>query len=68
MRTIEDRLFGKFEAPGFPLRFSAFPERLPLEAAVLGEHNAEVLSQYLGYSPEKIRTLEAQGVLHRGER
>jgi crotonobetainyl-CoA:carnitine CoA-transferase CaiB-like acyl-CoA transferase len=68
VRTIEDRLFGEFEAPGFPLRFSAFPERLPLEAATLGEHNGEVLSQVLGYSEEQIRALEAEGTLHSGDR
>jgi CoA:oxalate CoA-transferase len=61
-------VFGEFEAPGFPLRFSAFPERLPLEAAMLGEHNHEVLSQVLGYSAERIRALEDAGVLHSGDR
>jgi CoA:oxalate CoA-transferase len=68
VRTIKDRIFGEFEAPGFPLRFSAFPERLPLEAAVLGEHNDEVLSQVLGYSEERIRALETDGVLKSGDR
>jgi CoA:oxalate CoA-transferase len=67
VRTITDRLFGEFEAPGFPLRFSAFPERLPLEAATLGEHNAEVL-QMLGYSDEGIRALESEGVLQSGDK
>jgi crotonobetainyl-CoA:carnitine CoA-transferase CaiB-like acyl-CoA transferase len=68
VRTITDRLFGEFEAPGFPLRFSAFPDRLPLEAATLGEHNAEVLSQMLGYSGERIGALESEGVLQSGDR
>ncbi len=68
VRTIEDRIFGEFEVPGFPLRFSAFPERLPLEAAVLGEHNQEVLTKYLGYSRDRIETLESEGVLHSGDR
>ena len=68
VRTIKDRIFGEFEAPGFPLRFSAFPERLPLEAAVLGEHNGEVLSQHLGYTRDEIQALEAESVLHSGDR
>jgi crotonobetainyl-CoA:carnitine CoA-transferase CaiB-like acyl-CoA transferase len=67
VRTITDRLFGEFEAPGFPLRFSAFPERLPLDAATLGEHNAEVLSGMLGYSDARIRALEGDGVLQSGD-
>ena len=68
VRTITDRIFGEVEVPGFPLRFSAFPERLPLDAALLGEHNGEVLSQFLGYSQEQIRALETQGVLQSGDR
>lgn len=68
IRTIEDRFLGSFEVPGFPLRFSAFPERLPLEAPTLGEHNAEVLERYLGYPAERVRALESEGILHRGER
>jgi crotonobetainyl-CoA:carnitine CoA-transferase CaiB-like acyl-CoA transferase len=31
----------------------------------LGEHNAEVLREYLGYSEERVAELEAQGVLQR---
>jgi crotonobetainyl-CoA:carnitine CoA-transferase CaiB-like acyl-CoA transferase len=68
VRTITGRVFGEFEAPGFPLRFSAFPERLPLEAPFLGEHNGETLSRYLGYSEERIRELETDGVLKCGDR
>jgi len=57
-----------FEVPGFPLRFSEFPEPRDLEAPTLGQHNAEILHDYLGYPPERIRELEAEGILHRGER
>ena len=66
--TVEDRFIGKFDVPGFPLRFSAFPEELQLPAPTLGQHNAEVLSDYLGYSPELIERLETDGILYRGER
>jgi len=34
----------------------------------LGEHNAPVLREYLGYSRERISALEGEGVLCRGER
>jgi crotonobetainyl-CoA:carnitine CoA-transferase CaiB-like acyl-CoA transferase len=68
VRTIEDRFLGTFEVPGFPLRFSAYPDRLPLDAPVLGENNAEILSMYLGYDAGQIAALEASGVLARGER
>jgi crotonobetainyl-CoA:carnitine CoA-transferase CaiB-like acyl-CoA transferase len=68
IRTIEDRFLGAFEVPGFPMRFSEFPHTRNLQAPTLGEHNAEVLRAYLGYSDERIQQLEADGVLHRGER
>jgi len=67
VRKIVDRVAGEFVIPGFPLHFSLFPENLPLEAPLLGEHNAEVLGKYLGYTPEQVRALEAEGVLHREE-
>ncbi len=58
-----DRLLGDFELPGFPLKFSAFPEHRQLEAPLLGEHNADVLSRYLGYDSGRIAALERAGVL-----
>jgi CoA:oxalate CoA-transferase len=66
--TVEDQFIGKFDVPGFPMRFSAFPEELQLPAPTLGQHNAEVLRDYLGYSAERIEKLEAEGILYRGER
>jgi CoA:oxalate CoA-transferase len=65
---IEDRFIGKFDVPGFPMRFSAFPEEVQQPAPTLGQHNAEVLQDYLGYSSEQIERLQADDILHRGER
>jgi len=67
VRTIEDRFAGKFEIPGMPLRFSAFPKDLPLEAATLGQHNGEVLRDVLGRSDEEIEELRAANVLSEGK-
>ena len=64
--TIEDEFVGKFEVPGFPLRFSAFPEVLQLPAPTLGQHNAEVLREYGDYSADRIERLQADGILHQG--
>ena len=64
VRKIHDRVMGDFEVPGFPLRFSEFPGELELAAPLLGEHNARILSQYLGYAPADIGRLEREGVLH----
>ncbi len=68
MTEIEDQFIGKFDVPGFPLRFSAFPEEVQEPAPTLGQHNAEVLREYLSYPPEQIEQLETEGILHRGER
>ncbi len=66
VRTVRDRILGEFDVPGFALRFSQFPERLELDAPMLGEHNYQVLMQYLGYSAARVRDLESRGVLRSG--
>lgn len=63
IRTINDRLAGEFEIPGFPLKFSDFPEPLELEAPLLGEHNREVLVDFLGHDAADYERLLASGVL-----
>jgi len=68
VRKIHDRVLGEFQVPGFPLRFSEFPGELTLEAPFLGEHNAEVLQNYLGYSTSRVRELESAGVLFHADR
>jgi CoA:oxalate CoA-transferase len=65
VRTINDPILGEFKIPGFPLRFSGFPEELEFDAPMLGEHNATVLEEYLGFSPNRVAELEDSGVLHR---
>jgi crotonobetainyl-CoA:carnitine CoA-transferase CaiB-like acyl-CoA transferase len=65
VRRVSDRILGEFEIPGSAYRFSEFPEDLKLEAPLLGEHNTEVLRDYLGYSEDRVAELEAQGVLRR---
>lgn len=65
VRRVKDPLFGEVDIPGMPLKFSQFPEELPLQAASLGEHNEEILHTYLSYTPEQVQKLEAEGVLKR---
>lgn len=60
--TVKDRVYGSLEVPASPLRFSEFGP-LDLVAPTLGEHNREILGNDLGYSPERIRELEAAGVI-----
>lgn len=66
VRTIRDPILGEFDVPGFALRFSAFSRPLELQAPTLGEHNAEILTQRLGYTPEEVQELERRGILRSG--
>jgi crotonobetainyl-CoA:carnitine CoA-transferase CaiB-like acyl-CoA transferase len=66
VRTVRDRILGDFDVPGFALRFSDFPERLELHAPMLGEHNRQVLSGWLGYDSGRVGELEARGILRSG--
>src|SRR5215831_19444151 len=65
VRTVNDPILGEFKIPGFPLRFSDYPEELEFDAPMLGEHNASILEEYLGYTPARVIELEKSGVLHR---
>lgn len=63
VRQITDRSFGTLAIPGMPLRFSEFPDDLPLQAPFLGEHNEEILTTRLSYTAEQVRELQSAGVL-----
>ena len=62
--TAHDRVLGSFDVPASPWRFSEFPDQLDLEAPFLGEHNAKVLKECLGYSDQRLEQLAAEGILH----
>jgi CoA:oxalate CoA-transferase len=64
IRSVNDPILGKLTIPGFPLKFSEFPELPDIEAPLLGEHSADILSQYLGLSPTRVEQLQAAGVLY----
>jgi crotonobetainyl-CoA:carnitine CoA-transferase CaiB-like acyl-CoA transferase len=66
VRTVQDRILGELDVPGFALRFSAFPQPLTLQAPLLGEHNAEILTQWLGYTQDEVQELERRGILRSG--
>ena len=66
VRTVNDRILGDFDVPGFSFRFSQFPKPLELHAPMLGEHNAQVLTEYLGYPAARVKELEGKGILRNG--
>jgi crotonobetainyl-CoA:carnitine CoA-transferase CaiB-like acyl-CoA transferase len=65
--TIKDPVYGTMDVPASPVRFAQFPA-LDLQAPMLGQHNTEILQNYLGYSVEQITELETHGVIHKEAR
>lgn len=63
IRTVEDRVAGPVDVPGFPLAFDDVRPAPDGDAPLLGEHNRSVLTGLLGYADERIDELEASGVL-----
>jgi CoA:oxalate CoA-transferase len=63
VRKVNDPVLGEVDVPGFPIRFSAGKPPAETQAPLLGEHNAEVLQEFLGYSEAQIAALKDQGVL-----
>ncbi len=64
IRKVTDPLLGELTIPGFPLKFSEFPDLPTIEAPLLGEHGAGVLKEYLGLSEGEVDQLRAAGVIH----
>lgn len=71
VRTISDPIVGDFAAPGFPFRFTGRPDGVDtnpeLWAPLLGQHNAEVLTEVLGLDEATVRALEERGVLQHAD-
>ena len=67
VRTIHDRIAGEFQIPGMPLKFSEFPQDLPLQAPTMGQHNAQILRDLLDCDAAEIEALRATNVLHEAD-
>jgi CoA:oxalate CoA-transferase len=65
VRRVKDRAIGEFDIPGLPVKFSRWPERASVEAALLGEHNEPVLRELLGLSEAEIADLYAEKIIVR---
>jgi crotonobetainyl-CoA:carnitine CoA-transferase CaiB-like acyl-CoA transferase len=63
VRRVPDPVLGEVTIPGFPFKFGALPELPELRAPLLGEHNAQVLRERLGFDEARIAALERGGVL-----
>ena len=54
---------GTLRLGGIPIKYSETPGSIRRHPPLLGEHTDEVLSEALGYSPEKIEGLKNDGVV-----
>jgi CoA:oxalate CoA-transferase len=63
VRKVRDPILGEVTIPGFPLRFSAYPDLPDIQAPLLGEHGAQVLKEVLGYADDRIAKLKESAIL-----
>jgi CoA:oxalate CoA-transferase len=63
MIDVPDPVLGSVRLVGPALKLSGSPEPLAGPAPLLGEHNAEVLSEMLGLTREQVVRLEENGVI-----
>ena len=62
MQVVDHPTNGPFTMPGWPVRHDG--ETLPIEPApLLGQHNTEVLEQWLGMNAAQVAALREEGVL-----
>lgn len=63
VQTVQDSLAGDVTFPRMPIRFSAFPNNPDYAAPKLGEHNEEVLRDWLGKTSEEIDALTRSNII-----
>ena len=67
MRRVNDRMIGEFDIPGMPVKFSQWAVGTNLSAALLGEHNDQVLRNVLSVPDFEIAALYSEKVLVRDQ-
>jgi len=61
--TYDHPKAGTVKVLGIPVRFSETPGMITRPAPLVGEHNAELLREFGGYTDEEIRMLEELGIV-----
>jgi len=62
MQKIEHPTTGKLTVPAWPVRFDGTPPRVK-PSPLLGQHNAEVLGEWLGIGAAEVEALRAEGIV-----
>ena len=60
---LEHPKMGKYKAVNFAVKFSETPINVETHAPLLGEHNEEVMVNYLGYTKEQVEELIKKGII-----
>ena len=61
MQTIDHPTTGKVKMPAWPVRFDGTPPKVK-PSPLLGQHNSDVLSGWLGMSEQEVAALKAEGI------
>ncbi|MXY53051.1 MAG: CoA transferase [Gammaproteobacteria bacterium] len=61
--TVQHTVMGDVRVDGQPVHFSETDWEYPRAGPCLGEHNEEVLTSLLGFTPEEVATLAEEGVI-----
>src|SRR4029078_4972394 len=62
MQTIEHPTTGKGTRPAWPVRFDGAPPKVK-PSPLLGQHNGDVLSGWLGMSEQEVTALKSEGII-----
>ena len=60
---VEQLISGKLKVPGSVFKMSRTPGDATQPAPFLGQHNVQVYTELLGYEPERVERLQAEGVV-----
>jgi len=60
---VEHPKMGKIKVMNFPVKLSETPGQVVSPAPLLGQHNKEILMNYLGYTEEEVAQLLKEGVI-----
>jgi len=64
LATVDQPGVGPVRIASSPIRLSETPGRVESPAPLLGEHSEQILREALGYAPERIESLKAEGVIN----
>ena len=60
---VEQPQMGPVKIPGCPINYSETPVKLTKPAPLVGEHNKEILCQFLGFTEEEYQKFKDEGVI-----